>query len=148
MSRFERQDSAGYMTNWAARLFARAIHRKLRHVGLSSGHLPVYFALGDGGELTQKALTAIAAVEQPTMAITLARMERDGLVQRRPDPSDKRSSLVSLTPSGLEKVPAVREAVASVNAAAVSKLNREQQESYLAALRIIIGALEAITGEN
>ncbi|MFD1532387.1 winged helix DNA-binding protein [Pseudonocardia aurantiaca] len=32
------------------------------------------------------------------MASTLARMERDGLVERVPDPHDRRRSLVHLTP--------------------------------------------------
>ncbi|WP_216073103.1 MarR family transcriptional regulator, partial [Acinetobacter nosocomialis] len=63
------------MTNWAARLFARAIDRRLKLIGVSSGHLPVFFALGDGSALSQKALTEAAAIEQPTMAATLTRME-------------------------------------------------------------------------
>ena len=34
----KRTQSAGYMTNWAARLFARAIDQKLRPMGMSSGY--------------------------------------------------------------------------------------------------------------
>ncbi|TXH84231.1 MAG: MarR family transcriptional regulator, partial [Rhizobium sp.] len=36
-------------------------------------------------------------IEQATMANTLSRMERDGLVERRPHPSDKRAQLIFLT---------------------------------------------------
>ena len=85
------------MTNWAARLFARAIDQRLKAIGVSSGQLPVFFALAGGKALTQKELARLAAIEQPTMASTLARMERDGLIERRPDPDDGRSSLVSLS---------------------------------------------------
>jgi len=47
--------------------------------------------------LTQKQLLERIDIEQATMANTLSRMERDGLVERRPHPSDKRAQLVFLT---------------------------------------------------
>jgi MarR family transcriptional regulator, transcriptional regulator for hemolysin len=140
--KFERGRSLGYMTNWAARLFARAIDRRLKPLGLSSGQMPVFFALGDGAALTQKELAARAAIEQPTMAATLARMERDGLIERRADPKDGRRALISLTSAGMDKMVAVREAIADVNAAAAAGLDGKQDE-VLAALRAMVEALEA-----
>ena len=86
------------MTNRAARLFVRALDRRL--LNGSAGQMPVFLALMDGNAYTQTELARIAAVEQPTMANTLARMERDGLIARTPDPADRRSSLVSLNKVG------------------------------------------------
>lgn len=140
----DRSRSAGYLTNWAARLFARAIDRRLKAAGISSGQLPVFFALGDGRALSQKALTEAAAIEQPTMAATLSRMERAGLVARRPDPKDGRSTLVSLTSAGLTKMREVRSAVEAVNAGALGGLGPAEREAYLKALATIIGALGAM----
>jgi DNA-binding MarR family transcriptional regulator len=140
--RFERERSAGYMTNLTARLFARAMDRKLRGSGVSTGHLPVFFALGNGGALSQKALTELAAVEQPTMAATLSRMERDGLVTREPDPADRRSSLFALTPKAMEKTELIRVAVAEINGLAAAALTAEQMPLYLDMLKRIVAALE------
>ncbi|NGN40813.1 MarR family transcriptional regulator [Mesorhizobium sp. CGMCC 1.15528] len=145
--KFSREKSAGYLTNWAARLFAKAIDRRLKELGLSSGQLPVFFALGDGGALSQKALTEIAAIEQPTMAATLSRMERDGLVARAPNPDDGRSALYSLTPKAMEKIPGVREAIAAVNAAALNGLGEKDAQAYLAMLRGVTANLEKELGE-
>src|SRR5260370_31641432 len=114
--------SAGYMTNLAARLFARAIDERLRPLGVSAGQLPVFFALAGGGALTQTALARRAEIEQPTMAATLSRMERDGLIQRRPDPSDGRSALIVLTPAALKKVKALEDAGHTPDAAALAGL--------------------------
>lgn len=139
---FDREKSAGYMTNWAARLFARAIDRRLKAIGVSSGHLPVFFALGDGAALSQKALTAIAAIEQPTMAATLTRMERDGLVARRPDPDDGRSTLFSLTPAARDKALEVRAAIMAVNARATAGLSADEHAAYLRSLKAIVTALD------
>ncbi|WP_035829953.1 MarR family winged helix-turn-helix transcriptional regulator [Kaistia adipata] len=140
----QRSRSAGYMTNWAARLFARAIDRRLKPLGISSGQLPVFFALGGGAALSQKALAELAAIEQPTMAATLSRMERDGLIEKSPDPDDRRSSLISLTPVALEKAQEVREVIASVNAAALSALSPGEQEAYLGSLAKITAALDSL----
>lgn len=139
---FERELSAGYMTNWAARLFARAMDRRLRGSGVSTGQLPVFFALGGGGALSQKLLTEIAAVEQPTMAATLSRMERDGLVVREADPADRRSSLFSLTPLAREKAAFIRDAVAEINGLATAALPPDQMPLYLDMLRRIVAVLE------
>jgi len=139
---FDRDKSAGYMTNWAARLFARAIDRRLKPVGLSCAHMPVMFALGDGRELSQKALAEAAAIEQPTMAATLSRMERDGLVQRRPDPRDRRAALFSLTPQAREKTGAVLAAAREVNARALGALDAAERALFLDMLARVVAALD------
>jgi MarR family transcriptional regulator, transcriptional regulator for hemolysin len=139
---FDRGRSAGYMTNWAARLFARAIDQRLKLIGVSSGQLPVFFALAGGKTLTQKELARLASIEQPTMASTLARMERDGLVERRADPNDGRSSLVSLSARARRKAELVMQAIGEVNAGALDALTQAERAAYLDSLAKIIAALE------
>ena len=137
-----RESSAGYMTNLAARLFARAVHQNVRDLGVSAGYLPVLFALATDKTLTQTALAKVAAIEQPTMAATLTRMERDGLVLRQPDPLDGRSSLISLTPSAMKKVKAVEAAVSEINERALSGLTEKERVAFMAALEAIVRALQ------
>lgn len=141
MVRIGRDKSAGYMVNWAARLFARAIDRRLRPLGLSSAHMPVMFALGEGREMSQKALAVAAAIEQPTMAATLSRMERAGLVRRRPDPGDRRAMLFSLTPRAAQKADAVQAAVAEINGRALAGLALQERKAFLGMLARVVAAL-------
>ena len=138
----ERNDSAGYLTNWAARLFGKAIDRRLKAANISSGQLPVFFALGDGGALSQKALVEFAAIEQPTMAATLVRMERDGLIERKSNPEDGRSALFKLTPSALKKARIVQDSIREINGEALSGLSNAEQKAFLAMLRTVIASLE------
>src|SRR4051812_49349455 len=80
----------------AHRLYIRVGEPRLAALGVGIAHFRVLSALMNGKQLSQKQLAESARTEQPTMALTLSRMERDGLVQRQPHPNDKRSSLISL----------------------------------------------------
>ena len=126
---FDRQRSAGYMTNWAARLFARAIDQRLKAAGVSSGHMPVFFALAGEPALTQKELARLAAIEQPTMAATLARMERDGLIERRADPTTGAAAFVSLSAKARRKAELVTQAIAEINGQALADARRGRTQS-------------------
>jgi MarR family transcriptional regulator for hemolysin len=138
-----RETSAGYMTNWAARLFSRELERQLAPTGIAPAYMPVLFALADGSRLTQKELARRAAVEQPTMAATLNRMERDAMIDRRPDPGDKRSALVALTPLALGKVETVEQVVSAINTLALEQLTPSERSQFLGLLARVIGVLEA-----
>jgi len=137
---YDRDNSVGYMTNLAARLFVRAIERRL--TGGNAGPMPVFLALQDGRAMTQTALAQQAAVEQPTMANTLARMERDGLIARTPDPNDKRSALVRLTALGRERADQAFACANEVNGLAAGALNEDERKAYLAMVHRIVATLE------
>lgn len=141
---YRRETSAGYLTNWAARLLTRSLERRL--AGGNAGYMPVFFALIDGIPATQSDLAKWAAVEQPTMANTLARMERDGLIARAPDPNDKRSAVISLTPLGLEKGKIALKAAVETNALAMSDLKAGERAVFLDLLKRVIATLDADRG--
>lgn len=139
----QRATSAGFMTNYAARLLVRELERRVAPLGLTPAHMPVFLALEDGKALPQKALAERAEVEQPTMTATLNRMERDGLVARSPNPDDGRSMLVALTPMALEKLPAVEAAVSGINDLVLGALGPDEAAQYFALLGRVIAVLEA-----
>jgi MarR family transcriptional regulator, transcriptional regulator for hemolysin len=95
----------GHLVSLAARGFARLSEARLKPLGFGVGHLPVLVALRDGRASTQRDLARFAKIEQPPMAQMLARMERDGLVQRAPDPADGRSSRITLTAAAEARLP-------------------------------------------
>lgn len=134
--------SIGYMTNWSARLFARAMETRLKPLGLSPGQLPLFFALAANGPMSQKALVQVIAIEQPTMAATLARMERDGLVQRRADPKDGRSAFYSLTPKAARHAKAVERAVHEINGVALGGVSEADRQVVL---RVLNSAVKSIS---
>lgn len=138
-----REESAGYMTNWAARLFYRELEKQLAPLGLNPAYMPILFALSDGSALTQKELAHRAAVEQPTMTATLGRMERDGFIVRAANPDDARSILVRLSDDGFQQVPEVRIAVAAINEKALKTLSSDERSRFFFVMTKIISNLQS-----
>jgi DNA-binding MarR family transcriptional regulator len=60
------------------------------------------------GPLTPSEVAARERIQRPTATRVLARLEEAGLVERTPDPQDRRSSLVSVSPAGTELLAALR----------------------------------------
>ena len=98
-----------FLMNRATRLLTRRAERRLNRLELAVAQVPVLGALKDGEAKTQKELAELVQIEQPAMAELLARMERDGLIARSPDPRDRRSSVITLTAMAKRKLPAARE---------------------------------------
>jgi DNA-binding MarR family transcriptional regulator len=123
------------LINMASRAFARLGERRVKPLGFSIGQLPVLYLLRNGEALSQKQLTQFAKIEQPSMAQMLARMERDKLVRRTPDPRDGRVSLFSLTETALAKLPAAREALAAGSQDVLAGFSTAEVETLLSLMR-------------
>jgi DNA-binding MarR family transcriptional regulator len=94
---FDRMDSATYLASLLAKSFSRALQERGQKLGFAPGQFPVLLELWSEEGLTQKQLLDRLDIEQATMANTLARMERDGLILRKKHPADKRAQQVFLT---------------------------------------------------
>jgi DNA-binding MarR family transcriptional regulator len=138
-----RQSSLGYQVNHLARLLALALRRRIEALGVVPGQFAQLLALYEQDGLTQSELSRRVRIEQPTMAVTLKRMERDGLVERVPDPSDGRRALVMLTAQARRLEPDLTAAAREVNAIAVEGLTAAEADGFMRTLDRLIANLEA-----
>ena len=60
------------------------------------------------GPLTPSEIADIERVKRPTITRTLGCLEREGLIDRTQDPSDKRSALVAINGAGRERLRRLR----------------------------------------
>lgn len=135
---FMKERSAGYLANHMARLFARGLTTRIKPLGLTTGTFPALLELWEKDGLTQKELVVRLDIEQATMANTLARMERDGLIVRKKDISDGRVQRVWLTDCARDlRGPAI-EAAREENAAALSGLSEDEQRQLIALMQKVI----------
>lgn len=97
---FSRDESATFLAGKFARAFFQSLAEKSQRLGFTPGQFPVLLELWEEDGITQRQLLSRLDIEQATLANTLARMERDGLIERKSHPSDKRAQIIELTQHG------------------------------------------------
>jgi DNA-binding MarR family transcriptional regulator len=134
----------------ASRRLERALARNFARFGLTNASYDVLASLRRTGppyRLSPTQLYSSLMISSGTMTNRIDQLERAGLVTRVPDPTDRRSVLVELTPKGLELVDTVVEAHAATELRLVSVLSDEEKERLAATLRKLLLSLEGDEGE-
>ena len=142
--RFMIEDSLGYLINRTARAFANRLAAELRPFDIGIGQWAVLVHLWGTDGMTQAQLARRVAIEQPTMVRTIDRMERDDLVRRTPDPSDRRATRIMLTERGERLRDDLVPLAAKVNTAATEGLT-DEEVTILRRLLVKLLAAEAGT---
>ena len=142
---FVKEQSAGFLINHLARLFAHGLQDRIKPLGLTTGTFPALLELWEQEGLTQKQLVNRLDIEQATIANTLARMERDGLILRRKDATDGRAQRIWLTEKArVLRAPAIAAAL-QVNAGALQPLSETERKQFIGLLRKLIAGLQEFT---
>lgn len=136
------------LINMASRAFSRLGERRVKALGFNIGQLPVLYMLRNGAQMSQKDLAKFAKIEQPSMAQMLARMERDGLIRRTPDPADGRSSLISLTEEAVSKLPAARQVLEEGRERVLSGFSADEVQTLVQLMRRLNQNLDRMVAEE
>jgi DNA-binding MarR family transcriptional regulator len=99
--------------------------------------LSVLHTLDRSGPLRLTGLLATEQLKQPALTSLVAKLEQDGLIQRRPDPDDGRASLLSLTRAG-------RQIVRSRHANRVAKLAALVAQLTPAERAVLAGSIDVL----
>ncbi|MGC0239676.1 MarR family winged helix-turn-helix transcriptional regulator [Arthrobacter sp. SD76] len=132
------------MLNLAARLISQRTAELLAPLGVAPAYLPVLFALNDLGQCTQNELADRASIVPPTMARTLQRMERDGLIERTVDAADRRRSIVKISKQAEALIPEIEKIALEMNEFAVSGLPQGSETALLDILTQIVDNLRKL----
>ena len=89
------------------------------------------------GPMTPSEIAEIERVKRPTITRTLGCLEREGLIDRSPDPTDKRSALVSVNGAGRERLRRLRSRKNAYLARRMKDLTAEEVETLERAAEIL-----------
>lgn len=95
------RDGFGLLINEVARQWRLLLNQRLRPLGLTSARWAILVTLDLEGSLSQTELAQYIGVEAPSMVRQLDKLEKEGLVRRRPHPDDRRIKVVELTAEAL-----------------------------------------------
>lgn len=92
-------DSIGYKLFQSSRLINNRLNQTFRSNGYPITHeqWQLLSRLFEKDGQSQQSLAALNERDEPSVSRLVANMERNGLVERRPHPTDKRMNLVFLT---------------------------------------------------
>lgn len=138
-----RNNSAGFLANHMARLFAKGLQQRIRPLGLAPAQFMTLLELWEHDGIAQRDLIQKLDVEQATMANTLIRMERDGLIERRSHPGDGRSQSIHLTPKAIALREAAMAAAMAQNEVALADLTPDERRAFLDLMRRVIASMQA-----
>jgi DNA-binding MarR family transcriptional regulator len=119
----------------------RAIAAALQPSGLSFGDFDVRNLLlrrGDDEGTNPRDLARSSLITSGAMTSRLDRLERAGLIERRPDPGDRRGVLVQLTEQGERLAKESLHAVLAADEAFLEPLSPRHRESVAAALKQLL----------
>ena len=121
------------------RQMAQASHSQ----DLTFSQLSALARIEEHGPLRLGELAGKESVAAPSMTRTLSALDFGGLVERQADPSDGRSSLVTITAKGLALLDRVRQERSEQLAARVARLSGEQRTALSSAVEVLELLLDA-----
>ena len=99
MTKYDFETSVGFVVNSTAKAFQKALDIELRkNVGVTISQWRVVVMLIQYPGLTQKEIADKINVESATLVPVIDKMEKDGLLKRKPDSKDRRVNRIYLTP--------------------------------------------------
>lgn len=121
-------DQLIHMIHQRSRTLSNTLNETLAPFGLSHAQYMVMYVLDTGGPSTQVHMRKYLQVEAPTIARTIATMERNGWIGKRPG-KDRRTQIIHLTDSTKKILPNVKERVAEAEKRSLMQLSDKDREA-------------------
>lgn len=137
----------GYLTLGSAlmrvaRGWQREVNRTLLSSGLSQTMVMPLIALHRGGGAARQGLIADEiGVEGPSLVRVIDGLERDGLVTRVCDPTDRRAKMVALTDAGKQKATEVETILGQLRSELTADIDADDLDRTLEVMHSLLGKL-------
>lgn len=89
-----------FAVNEASYLYGVYVNQELERIGMRYSYRHIVKPLIENDSLTQLELVKLTGLKAPTISITLRNMERDGIVRREKNDTDRRETHVYITEKG------------------------------------------------
>ncbi len=129
------EESLGFLLADVSRLMRRAFKQRLEGsaLTLAQARALVYVSRNEG--VRQVELAELLEVQPITLARLLDQLADRGLIERRPDPTDRRAYRIHLTAAAAPHLAAIRQVAALIRNDALRGFGKEEAAAVLSALR-------------
>ena len=144
----DRMRNFGFLLKDVSRRYVLRFEQRAREISLTLPQCKALVRLEKNQGVSQARLAEIAEVEPMTMVRILDRMEADGLIERRPDPVDRRARCLYLTRKAkplLDKIWRLSELSRAEPFAGISRQEREAFMDLLERMHSNVCALDGLS---
>ena len=138
----------GQLLTQLTRLFQTELFERLIAAGLEGARVPhthvTAYIKAEGSRLTE--LAAEARMTLPAMSELVDDLQRLGIVERLPDPSDGRAKLICLTDAGWDAMNTAREVITQIEAEYAALVGAERFEDAARTLDELLRRLDSRRG--
>jgi len=114
--------------------------------GINGRQCAVLIAIDEQAPSSQHDIAQRMGVDRTTMVTLVDELEGKGLVQRRPDPDDRRKNVVALTDAGRTTLEGATRAVDEAERRFLGPLSEEAAATFRESLRLIVFAAGLTAG--
>lgn len=93
-----------WLINQAALPATRLVNEALAREGMRRYHYSLLAALDEAGPASQAGLSRGTTIDRSDMVAAVNELVEQGLVERTPDPTDRRRNVVTITPAGRRRL--------------------------------------------
>ena len=123
--------------------FRSKVDEELRKIGQSTARMETLAAiLNMQGDKSQSDVARRLRIEGATVTRMIDILSKEGLVERTPDPRDRRVNLLSLTPAGVDTTERIFTIYDRVRGHMLNGMSDEQIDQMTAMLETMIGRLD------
>ncbi len=131
------EDQVGHLLRRAHQRATAIFQATIGDVRITPTQYAALVKLHDEGELSQNLLGRLTAMDPATIQGVTRRLKARRLVAVRPDPNDRRRSLLRLTAPGVALIAGLIPNGPAVSAATLDRLSPADRKSFLALLKRI-----------
>lgn len=135
-----------WMLDHASHAFGCEVAAALAPLGLGQRGFCVLSAALDA-ELTQTRLAGMIGLDKTTMVVTVDELERLGLAERVPSPTDRRARVIRVTQEGRDRLAEGQQITQAVQADVVESLPAGEREVFLRSLTQLVSNRLAVAPE-
>jgi DNA-binding MarR family transcriptional regulator len=121
-------------------LFERLVAAGLTDARVSHTHVTAYIK-AEGSRLSE--LAAMARMTLPAMSELVDDLQRLGIVERRPDPTDRRAKLICLTDAGWDAIRIAQRVIGEIEAGYAQRVGKDRFEEAAQTLDALLRDLTA-----
>lgn len=135
------EDTIGTLLAQVSRLMRRQFDVAARQIGVTRPQWQVLTLLARHAGINQGGLADILEVEPITLGRMIDRLQESQMVERRPDPADRRAWRLYLTPRGEDQIERLKPHALETLDAALEGLSVEERRQLMAMLDRMRGNL-------